>query len=240
MAGPDDDDDLLAKNDPALLAELASWFERPSIPMLEEQQRAAAEAGQESFEESEWRETRERRDKAAAAADPGLLARLWDRDTAPPPFEPRPPVSLTLDETIALALVRAELDRAVRTDPLAPERAFGVPPDIVALVSEDNAPQALLRDLYRPVTDYERRFESPFGDIELPDFEAAAKVRAALRETLAVEWLTPPMDTLDSIRVELHQILDLPWADQVEAAKAVREEGKRRTEEEIRVEMWGR
>lgn len=240
MAGPDDDDETLAKNDPALLAELASWFERPSIPMLEEQQRAAAAAPQESLEEAEWRETRERRDKAASAADPALLERLWKRDTDPPPFEPLPPVELTLDETIALKLVRAELDRVERTDPLAPERAFGVPRDITALVSEDNAPQAILRDLYRPVNDYTLRFESPFSDVEMPDLDPAARVRAALREHPTITWLGRPMDILDEVRVELREILDVPWPLQVETAKAVREEGRRRTDEEIRVEMWGR
>ncbi len=233
-----DDDDVRVKDDPALLAELASWFERPSIPIIEEKEKAAVEAGQESLEEAEWRETRERRDKAASAADPALLERLWARDTAPPPYEPLPPVDLTVDETIAPRWLLSELDRGVTGDPFAPERDFGVPRDIVALVSEDNAPQAILRDLFRPVNDYQKRFESPFD--ELPDLDPTSVVREALREHLTITWPKPPMDHLDDLNLELRDILARPWADQVEAAKAVREAGRAQVEEEIRIEMWGR
>lgn len=233
-----DDDDVRVKDDPALLAELASWFERPSIPVIEEKEKAAVEAGPESLEEAEWRETRERRDQAAAAADPALLERLWARETAPPPYEPLPPVELTFDETIAPKWVRNELDRGVTGDPFAPERDFGVPRDIVALVSEDNAPQAILRDLFRPVNDYQKSFESPFD--ELPDLDPTAVIREALREHLTVTWPTPPMDLLDQHFAEVREILDRPWADVVEVAKAAQDAGRARVEEEIRIEMWGR
>ena len=219
MATPDDDppdaaapppDDTRAKDLSAgELAELAAWFALPSAVVVQEQQQRAAE---ESLEEKEWRETRERRDAAAAAADPAFVEWIFRHATKPPPFEPLPPVKLTISDHIVLPLVRRELERLDTTDPLlqTDERPYGVPPDIVAAVSNDNAPQAILRDLYRPESTYELRFESPFD--ELPDLDPLAAVREALRTNLAVEWLGSPLVALTEARKTFKDFLREDWS----------------------------
>jgi hypothetical protein len=215
-------DETRAKDlDPAQLAELASWFDLPSRQVVEERQARAAE---ESYEEREWRETRERRDAAAAAADPALIAYVSRHETRPPPFKPLPPVKLTVSDHILMDLVRRELDRFEHEDPLAsPERPYSIPNDIQEALSDGNAPQAILRDLYRPETTYELRFESPFD--QLPDLDPVAEVRKALRTPLKVEWLRRPGDALDEARSDFRSFLLEDWSVMGPAAKAWRAAG---------------
>lgn len=226
----DDDKELRAKDlvskpraeieqvvDAATLAELMSWFNRPNA--LD----APAPAAEESFEDREMREMRERRDAAAAHADPWLLAYIQRHETTPPPFKQLPPIELKVDDSITLRLVRDELSRIERADPTEEERPYGVPRDIAELVERHNAPQAILRDLFRPETQFDRRLESPFD--ELPTMDPLAAAKAAMAEHLTVPWTAPPMDTLDEITRELRDILRQPWADLGAAAKAWKDAG---------------
>lgn len=221
-AGEAGRDDRRAKDlDAATLAELAAWFELPSVQVVEEQQARVAE---ESAESDEWRVARERREAATAAADPLLIAYVSRHETTPPPFKPLPPLELKLDESIVLPYVRAQLDRLDQGDlAVMDERPYGVPTDIADAVSRHNAPQAILRDLYRPVSDFSVRFESPFDMDDLPTVDPSAEIREALRTHLTVVWLEPAMNTLDDTWRELDEILDRPWDELAAAAKAWRE-----------------
>jgi hypothetical protein len=216
-----DDDDTRAKDlDPAQLAELAAWFALPSTQVYEEQKARAAD---ESAEEREWREARERRDAATAAADPAFIDHIFRHDTRPPPFKPLPRMELIIDERnrIVLDFVRRELDRVEQGEAaMGEERSYPIPRDIANAITQDNAPQAILRDLFRPVSDYHLRFESPFD--ELPDMDPLAAVREALRQKLEIEWTTPAMDGLDALRGEFATFLRASWPDLAADAKAWR------------------
>lgn len=221
-AGEAGRDDRRAKDlDAATLAELAAWFDLPSVQVVEERQALAAE---ESAESDEWRQAQERRAAATAAADPALIAYVSRHETMPPPFKTLPPVELKVDESIVLPLVREQLDRLDQGDlAVMDERPYGVPTDIADAVSRHNAPQAILRDLYRPVSDFSVRFESPFDVDDMPPVDPTAEVREALRVHLTVPWLEPAMNTLDETWRELDEILARPWDEMAAAAKAWRE-----------------
>lgn len=205
--------------DAATLAELMSWFDRPNA-LADPKPEAAVE---ESWDDREMREARERQEAASAHADPWLLAYIARHETAPPPFKELPPIELTIDESITLRLVRDELERVERVDATGEERPYGVPRDIAELIEQHNAPQAILRDLFRPETYFERRLESPFD--ELPTVDPLAEAKAAMAEHHVVPWTSAPMDVLDEINAELREILGRSWADMAAAAKAWRAAG---------------
>lgn len=207
--------------DPATLAELASWFDRPSAIVVEEQARAAAAlVTPESEEEREFRAQLEVRQRACDAVDPALVAHIQRHEVLHLTRTPEPPPAV-IDEGILLPSVRAQLERQSADEPVPDARPFAVPDDVAAIVARHNAPQAVLRDLFRPVEEYELRLQSPFD--EPPVEEPLGEARAAMREHVEIPWIEPVLPELDRARAHARSILREPWADHVAAVLAERQ-----------------
>jgi hypothetical protein len=227
-------EELEAELDPATMAELASWFARPNglvtrareVPdevragavsgkALDDFERLGAAMGVLDDDRSEVRAA------AIAAVDPTMVE-LLDRHTraADAILPARPEVEPTIDETIVPAAVRALIVAEGEEQPsLGEPRLVQIPPDIEALLERDNAPQAVLRDLARPVEEFELRLEPAF-----PPPPADEDMSHALRDALRwrpelVPARVPPLD----LRAEWRPLHRQPWPDLVKAAKAVRQ-----------------
>jgi hypothetical protein len=146
--------DVTANLDAKTQADLARWFGLPSIDSSQAPTLSASNS--ELDEDPEQAEARKRRDAAMAAADPRFLDKVFgwfDRADA-----------LTFDESAGLALqVRHSKDVTIAGDfsstvvvgkVVDRELPYGVEGNL-----RDCAPQALLRDLYRPEMFFRKEFE---------------------------------------------------------------------------------
>lgn len=122
--------------DPETVAQLAAWFGAPA---------EAVEPPRESPEQAERRELWERRRRAMDAVEPGLLARLESRKEVGDEFIHLPePLYLPIETPVH----RFELSAWKVNDFEVRERE--IPEDISDALHE-RTPQAILRDLNRPV-----------------------------------------------------------------------------------------
>jgi hypothetical protein len=203
---PDDSDpkvkDLLSGTqlddvvDEATRRELEKWFALPSFDQLGQQGEAVPE-------DPELVAARERREKAIEAVDPGLLeflrVRYEDNSETLIKFEAK--LDVHVDPGIAL-LDLAMLDRVHSVaDPREVERPEAISDDL-----KDVTPQALLRDLHRPETDFTKEFEV---------IDVAAQQRldivAEVDRVMKMSWKLPPLgrspyldcrDLVDEVRRE--------------------------------------
>jgi hypothetical protein len=192
--------------DPATLAQLSSWFEMPNLADVEE---AEAVAEMQTAEDRELQELYKRRDAACAAADPAFVKHIERHERAElaiaPAFAPAPIV----DETIVNVAVRAQLERQSADEPVSELREYEAPYDIMDITRKHNAPQAILRDLYRPATDFAKIFVSPFD--EIPHLDHRREAREAIRERIKIEWIEPTFEAGMAVRTEARAILRAPW-----------------------------
>jgi hypothetical protein len=200
------DDDKKVKDvlDAVTLAELQKWFSLPTFEQAAEQQPAPRE------DDAELVASRERRDKALAAIDPALLDRIMFR------IETRPETLLQFAATID---VQIDPEMAFFDQKMADSVATFAEPREVEISDElkddlrDCTPQALLRDLHRPETDFDKTFEIVDTAAE-QRFDIVAEVASAMRTS----WKLPPLD--DSPWVQSRRLLDevradrkRPWVD---------------------------
>jgi len=201
-----DDDDKKVKDvlDAVTLAELQKWFTLPTFEQAAEQQPPPAEA------DAELVAIRERRDKALAAVDPALLDRILFR------VETNPETLLRFAATID---VRIDPEMAFFDEKMADNVATIAEPREVEISDElkddlrECTPQALLRDLHRPETDFDKTFEIVDAAAE-QRFDIVAEVATAMRTS----WKLPPLD--ESPWVQSRRLLDevradrrRPWVD---------------------------
>lgn len=183
MAPDDDDkpDDPSVKQllDTATQAELAKWFGLPSFEV-------AVERGLELPEDPEDVAYRELRERAAASVDPALLEAMHLRN------EVRP---ATLIKFAALIDIKAKpemgcFDHSMvdRGHAIAEPREVEIP-EALRDDMKDVAPQALLRDLHRPETTFDKQFEIVDAAAE-QRFDIVAEVSSAM----ATNWKLPPLD----------------------------------------------
>ncbi|KAB2887706.1 MAG: hypothetical protein F9K40_21135 [Kofleriaceae bacterium] len=203
--------------DPDTLAQLASWFDMPNLALVEEQ--AEAEAAQ-SEEEKEREERRKRKEAACAAADPKFLRHIERHERTRIHVLPEFELDAIVDESIVNVAVRAQLERQSADEPAGDLLEYSQPPDVQDIVARHNAPQALLRDLFRPVSEFEGRFESPFD--ELPDLDPAREVREALRQRIVIEWIDSPFRQGVSARAAGKAIMREPWPAHLEAVQELK------------------
>jgi hypothetical protein len=227
-------EELEAELDPATMAELASWFARPSgvevrareVPAevragsatgveLDEFERIGAAMGMLDEDQSAQRAA------ALAAIEPRMMALLVRHERAADAIVPaRVAIKEIVDETIVPASVRAMLVGEGEEPPSIGEpRQVEIPRDIEALLERDNAPQAVLRDLNRPVEEFELRMEPAF-----PPPPADEDMTHALRD--ALRWRPEPLperEPLPDLRQEWRSIHRQPWPELVAAAKEVRQ-----------------
>lgn len=204
--------------DAATIAQLASWFDMPNLAAAKEQEELVA---QESDEERQRAEIVKRREAACAAADPRLLHYLARHERAHVVITPAFEVKSFVDESIVNAVVRAQLERLAAETPDVNE--YEQPRDVYDIVHEHNAPQALLRDLFRPITEFNAALESPFE--ELPDMDPTRHVREALREHLVIEWPEASTMTLGAQgRAAGKAIMREPWPAHLEVVQRIKKE----------------
>ena len=117
------------------------------------------------------------------------------------------------------------------------QREMGVPPDIDDALAE-TAPQALLRDLHRPVSGFEVPMME-FGQLPFIRADAGGAETAQRRQTLLasykvpIETLVPTAALVREDRAALRATLALPWSDAPKLGQMTEEE----TEE---AERWFR
>jgi hypothetical protein len=206
--------ELEAALDPSTLAQLASWFDRPSAAVVLEQAEAD-EADLQAQQAQEAHDARARR--IAADADPGFLTHVERHNHAFEVLVPqRPPITLHLDERLVPDHVWAAFER-LHGDAPPDAREYDPPEDIVAFLARDNAPQAILRDLYRPVEAFERRLVAVFDlEEEAPIF----RVGAAMAERTPIEWIRPGSAAFDEVHARFTAIVKEPWEDHHAAVQA--------------------
>lgn len=189
-------------------AQLAKWFGLPSFDQVEDERKAAR-----AEEDPEVVAVRERRQKILAEIDPAFLAAI-DRRLDPPDdlFQVPPPLPSRVDPTIAQFDFAMVENRAQIAEPREYER----PEDIEDELHE-NTPQALLRDLHRVETDFEKLFE--VVDIAAEQrVDAVAEVRSAMTTSWKLELVSAPGDELRATMAELKADREKPWADVVKTA----------------------
>ena len=218
--------------DPRTLAELASWFLRPSMAELRERavpddvQRGAPAKDMDEFERLAAALGFEQSDesvvaRALAAIEPRAVDLLERHTRAADEILPvRPEPRLVIDETLLPAVVRAALPADGEELPAIGEpRSYEQARDIATLLAQDNAPQAVLRDLNRPVEEYERRLQRAF-----PPPADEEDVAVAIRE--ALRWRpepVPPWERMANVQALWRPFLTSPWIELVAQAKAVRQ-----------------
>lgn len=139
--------------DAATAAQLERWFGLPSFAQVE----AGEVAAPSEPEVDEFAEVRERRAKLLAEVDQELVARIERRHTPPEDL-----FKFTPDlEPIEVTLTR--FDATAEGKGIADERWYERADDIIAAL-EENAPQALLRDLHRVETEFPRSWNNNDDD----------------------------------------------------------------------------
>jgi hypothetical protein len=178
-----DDDDKRVKDilDAGELASLERWFGLPSFDQLAEQGKTAVDEL-----DPEIAEVRKKRDAAMAAVDPALLARILFRIEGNP-------------ET--LCTFKAEIDVRVKEDvglfdSAMVDKGFSIAEPREVEISEELrddlkecTPQALLRDLHRPETFFDKTFEIVDAAAE-QRLDVVAEVAAAMKAS----WSLPHLD----------------------------------------------
>lgn len=187
--------------DAATRAELERWFGLPSFTEL-------AEKVPEE-ERPEVVAARARREQATANVDPHLLEALNKR------FEPdklvpvRTPIKMVLRNDVArIDLDRVESMAAAIADPREREISEELRDDL-----NDCTPQALLRDLHRPESDFEKTFE-------VVDMAAEQRfdIVEAVDSAMKANWKLPPLEVSPVTEArdlyrELRSLRKLPTKD---------------------------
>ena len=159
-------------------AELERWFGLPSFTEL-------AEKGVELPEDPQVARVREQRAAAIAAVDPGMLE-AHRRRVEIELVAPRPEVALHVKPTLALI----DLDRIEALHvAIAEPRQIELPPQLEDDLKECT-PQALLRDLHRSETTFDKIFE-------ITDVTAEGRIDlvAEVKTAITTSWKLPAPGT---------------------------------------------
>jgi hypothetical protein len=202
---PESDDkkvkDLL---DSTARAELERWFGLPSFEQLSER----GVEPQPPPEDPEFAAIRKRRDDAIAAVDPRLLEAIHRRvEPTLPLIRPRPDVKLNADPSI----VRFNQEMLDRQAGIAEPREVEPPYDLADALAE-RTPQALLRDLHRPETDFYKVFDRVDTLAEYREDVGATIASIMATSSKPPNGPTPAAETFVQLR-EVRAERRLPWAD---------------------------
>lgn len=193
--------------DAATRAELERWFGMPSFERLAEQEAKPAPPIEES--DPAIREVRRKRAEALAAIDPAMVE--WHRKrTDVPPYliKFKATIEVRVDPNIALFDQRMLERQHTIADPSERE----VPEDIRDEMTE-RAPQALLRDLHRPETDFTKQFE-----LQDPLGEQRVDISATVATAMKTRWAPvlggkPPIQEARELIHALRDDRHKPWTE---------------------------
>ena len=133
--------------DEATRRELERWFALPSFEQVAEEKQPTMDPG--------VAEVRARRDKAMAEVDPAFLASIDRRNAArAAALAERAPPSLVADRRATLVDLRMFERDAPAAEPYEMQLPQGIDDDL-----KECTPQALLRDLHRPETEFAKQLE---------------------------------------------------------------------------------
>jgi len=203
MAGTDDDKTVKQLLDAATRAELERWFGLPSFEQLADRGVAPAPPP----EDPELEQLRKRRAAAIAAVDPELLESHRRRTTPPSDL-----VKFKAEIELRVKPTMGMLDHAMIRVPAAAEpREFELPEHL----SDDLracTPQALLRDLHRSESTFDKVLEW-FDPLDMK-----VDARTIAGEVMATRWrINPPADTPGQLALALIRELvaerKRPWIE---------------------------
>lgn len=209
MSTDDDDPKVKQLLDPATEADLARWFSLPSFQEL-----AEAPKPPEPVVDEEMQAVIDRRQKACAAVDPGLLARIRART------QENPETLVKFEATIDVVVDEqfGTLDEAMiaRASAIAEPREVEISDELRDDMKECT-PQALLRDLHRAELDFDKTFEIVDAAAD-QRFDIVAEVASAMATSWKLERLdqSPVIDglaALDALRAERRR----PWTEYLSA-----------------------
>ncbi|MFT3691944.1 MAG: hypothetical protein QM831_02300 [Kofleriaceae bacterium] len=205
---PEDFDDKKVKEllDAATQSELAKWFALPSFEQV------AEEGGAPPIdpEDPEMVAVRERREKAMAAVDPALLDAIAARTEAR---------AETMIKNVYHLDIHVKEDVGLFDQAMAERQHQIAEPREVEISDElkddlkDCTPQALLRDLHRPETFFEKQFEVIDWSAE-QKLDIVAEVDAAMKMNLKLPPLgLSPFEEERRLLAQDRAQRKLPWAD---------------------------
>ncbi|MDB4959458.1 MAG: hypothetical protein JWO36_7027 [Myxococcales bacterium] len=171
---------LSAAVDAATARELEKWFGLPSFEQLAEQPVAP--------DDPDMLAARERRDKAIAEVDPKLLASIRHRTEDNP--ESLLKFAMMIDVRLDPDMPLFDYAMAESHHKIAEPRERERPTDLEDELKECT-PQALLRDLHRAETDFEKTFEL-VDNAAAQRYDIVAEVAAAM----AMSFRLPALDRL--------------------------------------------
>ncbi|MCE9571681.1 MAG: hypothetical protein K8W52_00855 [Deltaproteobacteria bacterium] len=182
-------DELTPALDPATIAQLASWFGLPSYTELEER---AAAAPEENADDKYWREIRE---KVAAAVEPAMIERVASKVTS----------ADRLLQVHELAPMTTEVPVLLHDERFSDQVGMASEPRVLELSHEhlgdlnECAPQAILRDLYRPEADFCEpcTWREPWGTAPPDDL---IEVREIMKLRFPMPpWIKPVAEYLEAV-----------------------------------------
>lgn len=200
-----DNDDKTVKQllDAATRAELERWFGLPSFEQLADQGKVAQVP-----EDPEVVARRKQIDEALAAVDPRLVAAIEQRAAMRPGvLQFTASVEVQVDPSIA----RIDLDRVERMVSQVEPREVEIPQQLTDDL-HDCTPQALLRDLHRPETMFDKVFEVVDMAAE-QRLDIVKLVAEALNTRYHIELTSSPLEEARAELRELRAILRSPWTE---------------------------
>jgi len=200
-----DDDDKRVKDilGEASMADLQRWFGLPSYTQLEEEGKA-----DELPADDPYKEARERRERALAAIEPWFLGAIEARAEKPwTVLTFKSLIDVKVREDVAMFDASVAVAR-LAADPREVER----PEDIEESLNECT-PQALLRDLHRVESFFEKQYE-------VYDAEAHQRFNVVdeVAQVMATDLTLPPLDDLPgtNLKALMADVLEeraLPWTE---------------------------
>lgn len=207
MSTDDPDEPRVKDMDPATIAQLASWFDRPSYEALEEQQAAKPPA-----EPTDAEKIQARRREVLAHVDPALLAHVEQHRSDAESFRKVHPPDRPWHEGHRITL----FDDAAVPPPFDPYDVREV--DIPASLTRDLktcTPQAFLRDLYRPEKEFWVQLRSPWEDDDQEP--VPADPMAPIRALIAQDYRPPTVPraavSIAASIADLKGLLARPWQE---------------------------
>lgn len=183
-------------------AELQRWFGLPSFTELEEKGQPPPLSPEEEADQAKRAET------LAAVADwmmSGLDYRhhhAWDLIQFKALIDVRVKADLPLFQEARLQRIQAS------TEVREVERPYDIEDEL-----KDQTPQALLRDLHRPVLSFEKQYEVP-EEPPILVVDPVVEVRLAMSTSWKLPDLGPPAGiALRKLLAEARQDILAPWAD---------------------------
>ena len=203
MATDDDDKRVKDMLGETSMGDLQRWFGLPSYTALEEEGKTA-----ELPEDDPYKEARERRERAMASVEPWFLSAIEGRHEKP--------WSLLKFQQVIDVKVRVDMelfDESMATARAAAEPRERERPEDIEDHLKERTPQALLRDLHRVESYFERQYE-----VFDSEAQQGFKLIDDVARMMSMNLKMPPLDDLPgtNLRVMMADVInerEQPWTE---------------------------